>query len=197
MTTLATRPGTDKPPETQPFITVEEFEQMEFEFPVELVNGRIEQMPPPAPHHGRVCGNIFLLLELWSRSSNLGLSYCNDGSMVIDQVRSTVRGPDVSFISWERLPSRTLPDTALRVAPNLVVEVLSPSDRWDKLEAKLADYFSVGVQEVWVVSIDDRAVWVCQAENQNRRRLGDTDELTSPNVLPGFTARVADFFLHV
>lgn len=180
---------------TERRISVEEFEQMEFEFPVELVNGRIEQMPPAAPHHGRVCGNIYLLLELWCRASSLGLAYCNDGSMVTDEEQATVRGPDISYITWERLPHRKLPSKALRVAPNLVVEVLSPSDRWDRIEVKLSEYFTVGVQEVWVVSIDERAVWVCQP--QSRRRLSEAEELTSPMVIPGFTARVADFFLHV
>ncbi len=49
--------------------------------------------------------------------------------MIIDEDSGTVRGPDVSYIIWERLPDRTLPARALRVAPNSVVEVLSPSDR--------------------------------------------------------------------
>lgn len=183
------------PEEIDHRITVAEFEQMEFEFPVELVNGKVVHMPPAEPRHGRVCLNIGFLIELWLRTTNLGTVVGNDSSVVIDEFQSTVRGPDVAFISWQQLKQQTIPKGSLRIAPNLVVEVLSPSDRWDKIEAKLTEYFTVGVQEVWVVSIDERAVWVCQPES--RRRLAETEELSSPTVLPGFTARVADFFLHV
>lgn len=177
-------------------ITVEEFEQMDFEFPVDLVRGRIEEMPPPAPAHGRVCMNIGFLLEQWVRQSGAGTVLCNDSAIVTDLDLETVRGSDVAFIRWESLPDRVLPVKAFRVAPDLVVEVLSPSQKWSKVEAKLADYLGAGVKEVWIVSIEERSVWVCGLDN-GRRRLDETDALTSPEVLPGFTCRVVDFFLHV
>lgn len=53
-------------------ITIEQFEQMSFEFPVDLVKGRIEEMSPPGAAHGRVCGNIFFFLEGWARQSDAG-----------------------------------------------------------------------------------------------------------------------------
>lgn len=176
-------------------ITAAEFEQMDFEFPVELVHGKVEHMPPAEPRLGRVCLNVGYLIEQWLRTTNLGTVVGNDSSVVIDELQSTVRGPDVAYVTWQQLQQRTIPKGSLRVAPNLVVEVLSPTDRWDRIEVKLNEYFTVGVQEVWVVSIDERVVWVCQP--QSRRRLTETEELTTPTVLPGFTARVADFFLHV
>ncbi|MDX1966851.1 MAG: Uma2 family endonuclease [Planctomycetaceae bacterium] len=177
-------------------ITVEEFEQMDFEFPVDLVRGRIEETPPPAPAHGRVCGNIYFLLESWVRSTGFGTVTCNDSAIVTDSALETVRGSDVAFIRWESLPDRVLPVKAFRVAPDLVVEVLSPSQQWSKVEEKLADYLGAGVKEVWVVTFEERSVWVCRADN-GRRRLDETDELTSPELLPGFSCRVVDFFLHV
>lgn len=177
-------------------ITIEQFEQMDFEFPVDLVKGRIEELPPPGAAHGRVCLNIAVLLELWARATGAGAVTSNDSAVVTDEGDVTVRGCDVAFIRWESLPDRTLPAGAFRVAPDLVVEVLSPSDRWLQVEAKLDDYLRAGVNEVWVVSIEERSVWVCRA-GQAHQRLAEDAELTSPELLPGFSCRVVDFFLHV
>lgn len=177
-------------------ITIEQFEQMDFEFPVDLVKGRIEEMPPPGAAHGRVCGNIFFLLEAWARQSGSGTVTCNDTAVVTEEIIGSVRGCDVAYVRWESLPDRTLPAGAFRVAPDLVVEVLSPSDRWPQVEAKLDDYLGAGVKEIWVVSIEERSVWVCRA-GQAHQRLAEDAELTSPELLPGFSCRVVDFFLHV
>jgi Uma2 family endonuclease len=177
-------------------ITIEQFEQMSFEFPVDLVKGRIEEMPPPGAAHGRVCGNIFFLLEGWARQSDAGTVTCNDSAVLVGEEPGTVRGSDVVFVRWESLPDRTLPAGAFRTAPELVVEVLSPSDQWSKFETKLDDYLAAGVQEIWVVSVDERCVWVYRP-GQPHRRLGAADALTSSEVLPGFSCRVVDFFLHV
>ncbi len=196
--TTATASAVPSVSETAPprLITIAEFLEMDFEFPVDLVRGRIEEMPPPAPAHGRVCMNIAFLLEQWTRLSNAGTVVCNDSAVVTNEVLDTVRGSDVAFIRWESLPNRLLPVKAFRVAPDLVVEVLPPSDRWPKVERKLDDYLGVGVKEVWVVSIEERVLWVCRP-GDTRRQLAETDELASPELLPGFSCRVADFFLHV
>lgn len=177
-------------------ITIEQFEQMSFEFPVDLVKGRIEEIPPPSAAHGRVCGNIFFLLEGWARQSGAGTVTCNDSAVLVGEEPGTVRGSDVAFVRSESLPERALPAGAFRTAPDLVVEVLSPSDEWSKVETKLDDYLAAGVKEIWVVSVDVRCVWVYRAA-QPHRRLEVVDELTSPDVLPGFSCRVVDFFLHV
>jgi len=181
---------------TERLITAEEFEVMEFEFPVDLIKGRIEQFPPPGASHGRICMNVGFLLEVWSRSTGLGSVMTNDSAVVTDFDPDSVRGCDVLYVSWDTLNGKTLPSGALRVAPDLVVEVLSPSDRWSKVELKLEDYFTTGVKEIWVISIEDRVAWVCRP-GQPHQRLEETAELTSPAVLPGFACRVVDFFLHV
>lgn len=177
-------------------ITIEQFEQMSFEFPVDLVKGRIEEMPPPGAAHGRVCFNVAALIELWARSADSGVVTTNDSAVLVGEEPGTVRGSDVAFVRWESLPDRTLPAGAFRTAPDLIVEVLSPSDEWSRVETKLDDYLAAGVKEIWVVSVDERCVWVYRPA-QPHRRLEVVDELTSPDVLPGFSCRVVDFFLHV
>lgn len=181
---------------TERLITAEEFEVMEFEFPVDLIKGRIEQLPPPGASHGRICMNVAFLLEVWSRSNGLGTVMTNDSAVVTEFDPDSVRGCDVLYVTWETLKEKTLPSGALRVAPDLVVEVLSPSDRWSKVEMKLEDYFTTGVKEIWVISIEDRSVWVCRP-GQPHRLLDTSAALVSPALLPGFTCRVEEFFLHV
>lgn len=183
-------------PAMKPAVTVAAFEQMSLEHPVELVQGRIVEMHPGGMAHGRVCGNIFFLLELWSRAGGKGIPATNDASVLISQELDTVRGADVLVVSRDALPGGVSPQKSLTVPPDLVVEVLSPSDRWSHIEEKLEDYNSIHVKQVWVVSPEDRCVWICQPDGR-RHRLSESDELTSPDVLPGFTCRVAEFFLHV
>lgn len=85
---------------------------------------------------------------------------------------------------------------AFRTASDLVVEVLSRSDEWSKFETKLDDYLAAGVMEIWGVLVDERCVWGYRPD-QPHRRLEAAEELSSPEVLPGFSCRVVDFFLHV
>lgn len=106
-----------------------------------------------------------------------------------------VRRADVSFIRADRL---SLEDARkrghLRIAPDLAVEVISPSDQSYDVDAKVDDYLEAGVQLIWVINPDRRIVQVHRAQGQSVI-LREPDELTGDDVLPGFRCPVADLFL--
>ena len=105
-----------------------------------------------------------------------------------------VRIPDVSFVSWARLPGRRVPRQALPdLVPDLAVEVLSPSNTAQEMEQKLQDYFTAGVHLVWYVHPTLQEVHVYTAPDQ-REVVTAEQVLTGGNVLPGFTLTVRRLF---
>ena len=185
MTSIAAKP-----------ITVDQFDQMTFEHSVELVEGELVEMPPAGSQRGRIAMNVGFLIEQWCRKDQRGIVIGNDASILIETDPDTVRGADISFLSQARIPDEGLPQGTLRIAPDLVVEVLSPSDRWSAVFDKVTEYLSIGVKEVWVVDGIKRLVDVFRPAHSPQRH-ASTDTLTSPDVLPGFSSPVAEFFRNV
>jgi Uma2 family endonuclease len=105
-----------------------------------------------------------------------------------------VRIPDVSFSSWDRFPNHRIPRVAmLDFAPDLAVEVLSPSNARQEMKRKLHDYFEAGVRLVWYVDPEARTVEVFTAEQQSTL-LPENQDLTGDPVLPGFVVPLRDLF---
>lgn len=104
-----------------------------------------------------------------------------------------VRKPDVSFISFARLPRDERPEGHCRVAPDLAVEVVSQHDTVYELEQKIQEYLSAGVRLVWVVIPVRRSVRIHRADRPTQE-LRETDDLTGEDVVPGFRCRVAEIF---
>jgi Uma2 family endonuclease len=103
--------------------------------------------------------------------------------MITELHPDSVRGPDVSFYSYAKLPNGPLPEGFPSVLPDLVVEVLAPSDRWPEILAKVAEYLNADVATVCVLDPDRRTLHLYEGELPGRI-LGADEELTLPG-LPG------------
>ncbi|HUG93534.1 MAG TPA: Uma2 family endonuclease [Planctomycetaceae bacterium] len=176
-------------------LTAEEFAELSFEVPVELVRGEIVEMPRPDVMHGTVCVNVTFPLTSWNRSVDFGLVVSNDSGVVTERDPDTVRGPDAMVISKDRLPDGIAPRGFSDLVPNLAIEVLSPSERWKKVLEKVSEYLNRGVDEVWVVDPRRHTVQVFRPDDEPTC-YGEQDEITS-SVLPGFSCRVSEFFLGI
>jgi Uma2 family endonuclease len=158
----------------------------------ELERGEILEMPNPGERHGTVCANIVIELGLYVRKRRAGQVLSNDTGLVVEEGPDTVRGPDVTMF----LERRTMSQVGvghLRRVPELVVEVLSPSDRFLRVLRRVEQYHSFGVAIVWVVDPEESAVLQCRA-GELHKRFDLTDTITGNGVLPDFECRVADFF---
>ena len=132
------------------------------------------------------------LLNAFVRPRNLGLVSGPDGILRLGA--GNVRIPDVAFTSWDRLPGRRRPAAPIPdLAPDLAVEVLSPSNTAAEMARKRAEYFAAGVQLVWEVDPRARAVRVYTTPDR-MTELRDTDVLSGGAVLPGFGLVVRDLF---
>lgn len=163
-------------------------------YPSELVRGKIVRMNILKPLHGLVCNNISWIVTTFVRKHQLGWVFSNDSGVITEREPDSVRGPDVAFCSYKRLPKRSRPGrNYLSVAPELVFEVCSPDDRWSKLQAKVAEYLDVGVLIVCVVEPKEEFVLV-YTPDAAPQRLSSDDVLKLPGVLPGFSVRVRELF---
>jgi Uma2 family endonuclease len=106
-----------------------------------------------------------------------------------------IRMPDVAFYSWERMPNRQRPTGQVpRIAPDLAVEVLSPSNTRREMERKRREYFASGTRLVWEVDPVARAVDVYTSPDAPTARLTEADTLTAGDVLPGFSLSIRRWF---
>jgi Uma2 family endonuclease len=117
----------------------------------------------------------------------------NDSGVITERGPDTVRGADVCFYSYERVPKGPLPAGYLDVTPDLVFEVLSPDDRWRNVLRKVTEYLEAGVQVVVVLDPERRRLHIFDGDEPTRI-LTDQDELTLPSVLGEFRVPVRRFF---
>ena len=149
-------------------------------------------MSPTKPRHGRHEYRFARILGDFVEEYNLGEVQVGEVGLYTRRDPDTVRGADVLFISHQRLAQAT-PDDFLDVAPELVVEILSPTDRRGEVEKKLREYFDIGVTVVLVVDPDKRTISVYRSLSEVWE-LAVGDALIVADVLPGFSVSVADLF---
>lgn len=162
-------------------------------FVEELVRGRIVMSPMPGARHGKVCSTFTRLLGNFVADRDLGHVLSNDAGVITRRGPDTVRGADVSFYSYARLPKGELPAGYSPTPPELVCEVLSPSDRWGDALQKVGEYLQAGVLVVVVLDPDRRHASLFAADGQHDK-LGVDDVLRFDEVLPGFEVAVGRLF---
>jgi Uma2 family endonuclease len=162
-------------------------------YPEELVRGRIIAMPPPDRRHGKICGQAYYLLRQHVDAHDLGHLMTNDSGIITERDPDTVRGADVAFYSYARLPRGPLPAGYGPEVPELVIEVRSPGDSWREVLLKVTEYLEAGVLKVVVLDPRSRNAHIFAADEEPMV-LGPEDELTVPELLGDFRVAVHRFF---
>lgn len=159
---------------------------------VELVKGEVVPMSPTGHAHGFIEVNFAAVLHAFVHQRKLGRVLGGEVGIYTHRNPDTVRGADVAFISNERL-AQVQSTGYLDVAPELIVEVMSPDDRWGEVNDKLVEYFAVGVQLVWVADPRRQQILVYRSRTEIDILAVD-DTLTGGKHLPGFSIAVTDIF---
>ncbi len=160
----------------------------------ELVKGELRELTPTGWEHGRICARLARLLDVYASTRGTGVVLgAETGCILQTEPEPTVRAADVAFVRKDRLPEGVVPEQFGAIVPDLVVEVISPSDRYAALAEKIGDWLRAGVQMVWVVDPVDRRVIVHRA-HQPLQVLGEEDTLSGEEILPGFSCRVSEIF---
>jgi len=155
----------------------------------ELIKGELLTMAPVGFPHGRVTMNLSLLLGSYVKTNNLGIAFAEMG-FKLETDPDTVLAPDISFIARGRVGICL--EGYCPGAPDLAVEVLSPSDTKRMVERKTALWLGFGAKAVWNVNPRKKTVEVVRADGE-RMVFGETDELVDDTV-PGFRVKVSEIF---
>jgi Uma2 family endonuclease len=158
----------------------------------ELIDGKLVLMSPVGDQHGGIELTVGAYLRQFVRAHNLGKVRVGEVGIYIRRDPDTIRAADVLFVSNDRYAQKSSA-AYLDVAPDLVVEIMSPSDGWSDVQQKLRDYFGIGVRLIWVVDPTTRSVHAHRSLT-DVRIFNEPDDLPGDDVLPGFSVNVAALF---
>jgi Uma2 family endonuclease len=158
----------------------------------ELIAGEIVKMTPPGNEHGEIAANIVSLLRWHVREKKLG-KVTTEVGYILSRDPDTVRAPDVAFLRRERRLRLESPEKYVPGAPDLAVEVVSPTDRVEEIDSKTQAWLDAGTPLVWVVWPKMRSVAIHRPGRPVRTVQGE-DLITGEDVLPEFQCKVSEFF---
>ncbi len=173
---------------TKTLLTVDEFLRLPEprDEKYELIEGERVLMSPTMPLHNLTRDNLLVLLRVFLKGRKLGTALSEQAFHLFG---STVRIPDIAFIRQGRLEElRKLPQGA----PDLAIEVISPTNTLREMDQRVSDYFAAGCQRVWVVYPEDREIYIHGLSGVTRRRAEEM--LEEPELLPGFSVKVSSLF---
>ena len=159
----------------------------------ELIRGEFIPKVPAGEEHGQVTMQLGWLLGNVVRPNNLGRLIGFGSGVQVESSPDAVREPDLYFISRERRPRGTFVPGYTEIPPNLVVEVVSSSDRQPAINDKAKMWVDVGVRLVWVLWPETKMIEIHRA-GESVVTLRENDTLTGMDVIPQFTCPVRDIF---
>jgi Uma2 family endonuclease len=159
----------------------------------ELVKGELRMAPPPGSEHGEVTMNLAGPLHHHVKNNSLGVVYAAETGFKLESNPDTVRAPDVAFVRIESVQQTGRLPGYRSGSPDLVVEVLSRSDRVTSVEEKVAEWLEGGARMVWVVSPKLHTITVDRSLT-DIVTLTEKDTLDGGEVIPGFQIEIAEIF---
>lgn len=176
---------------TKTLLTVEDFMRLPEsvgtqDVRYELVEGELVVVSPGMFPHNIVRDNVLVALRAFLPGKKVGTAVSEQGFQLSE---NTVRVPDVAFVRRGRKLATKRP---IEGAPDLAIEVVSPSNTPRELEQRISDYFAAGGKRVWVIHPDDREVYIHGLAGVTRRR-GD-EVLEDAELLPGFSIKTSSLF---
>jgi len=172
-------------------VTAEELLRMPDQAGVELIDGEIKKMSPAGSRHGRIAGRVHSSLGPYADQHELGVTLVAEAGFIIRRSPDTVRAPDVAFVRKERW---TDSEGYFPGPPDLAVEVISPSDTYTEVRAKVIDWIKSGAELVIVIDPGRQSAEIHRS--LAKVDLIDIDgSLDGGTVVPGWTLPLRDLFV--
>ena len=157
-----------------------------------LIRGEVVEQMPPGGRHGVLATAFGLRLGSWAAQRRAGIVGTASG-FVLARDPDAVRGPDVYLIRAERVPKGGIPEAFWTVAPDLIVEIVSPSETAEDVREKVRDFLAAGTALIWVVYPRTCEV-IAHTPDGLARTFREDDRLSDAAILPGYAHTVAEFF---
>lgn len=174
-------------------VTAEDLLAMPGDARFELVEGRLVPMPPTSDDHGRATSALHIEIGYFVRANSLGECWAAETGFLLARNPDTVLAPDFSFITKERLSYERTGRGYVPIAPDLVVETRSPSDRLTEMRDKIARWLSFGVRMALLLDPIQKTLTVYTPDREPVMLTPD-GTLTGGDVLPGFTLPLRRLF---
>ncbi len=159
----------------------------------ELIRGELLTMSPAARPHGRYLAELTRHIGNYLADQPIAEIYAGDTGYILSRDPDLLLAPDLSVIRLENLPDEP-PETGFEdLVPDLVAEVLSPSERMGRVNYKIWEYLNSGVQLVWLIDPSQKNVTI-HAPNRQMQVIGIDDTLDGGEVLPEFRLPLAELF---
>src|SRR6266568_5790429 len=178
-------------------VTVEDLASLEGDgYRYDLLEGNLIRVSPAGFRHGRLAAEIARRLgNFLTQHPHLGVVVGAETGFRLSRNPDTVLSPDAAVVRADRLPPPDAQIGFLELAPDLAVEIVSPTDRWTTVSGKVDAYLLAGVRLVWIIEPGPRAVRVYSAEGPEQRLHADRgDILRAAALLPGFALPLAELF---
>lgn len=136
-------------------MTAKRFEQIADDLgPCELVRGEVVYLSPGGMVHSSLTTRMVLLLGNWAERTRRGRVFTNEAGIITERKPDTVRGMDVTYFSYKRLPRDQTPDGVSTVPPELAVEIIGKKQGWKVMVQKAGEYLRMGTDRVWLANQD-------------------------------------------
>lgn len=155
------------------------------------MDGQVVSVSPAGARHGDVVAEVTRLLANFVAAHRLGKVLAGDAGFVLRRNPDTVRAPDVAFVTAARLPGRT-PAEFMNGAPDLAIEVISPSDAWKAVDKKAREFLAAGARAVW--AIDPGAETAKVYTDEGSRVLARGEALVCPELLGDFELALGELW---
>jgi Uma2 family endonuclease len=179
-------------------ITLEAYLELFSKHPYEVIDGVLIPMTPQQFRSSRIAHDLYDKLQPFVTEKKLGRVWMETVYAVsVDQRTNWLEGslvPDVSFTSQQRLEEHLKQhgeEGPLRIAPDMAAEIISPTDKFSYVMAKVSTYLRFGVHLIWVIDPQNRNVWVITQDDPEGHILGEADTLSGDPVLPGLSVSIA------
>jgi Uma2 family endonuclease len=159
----------------------------------ELVAGKLRTMTPAGSLHGVVGMRLAAAILVHVDQHRLGVVFAADTGFKLASNPDTVRAPDIAFVSRARIPASGIPEAFWLGAPDLAVEVLSPTDVRSEVAEKIEEYIEAGVKQVWFVEPSERRLTI-HRPGMRPQVLDEHDTLDGGDLLPGFQYPLSRLF---
>lgn len=158
---------------------------------IEIVDGEVEIKEMAGARHGGISARIIVKIGIYLENNPIGNLYTAD---TLFSIGENDRMPDVSFVSARRIPETGEPEGKWEIAPDLAIEVISPTDIYSKILKKIREYLVAGVKQVWLIEPEFQTIAVYKPPMKSET-FSVEDTLVCQDILPNFNLHLKEIFI--